>query len=378
VVPGISSALAAPAYAGIPVTHRGMAESVLIITASGRDGRQPDWKAATAADSIVVLMGRERLADVCNSLMQAGKPPDTPAATIRWGTRHDQQVVTGPLNRLPALVDEACLAPPVVTVVGPAAALASEIAWFDPGPLAGKRVVVTRARDQASELADRLAALGALVVEAPVIKTIVRDSDQSFLDATAGEWDWVMYTSASAVRAHFAALRRLERDTRSLASARIGAIGDATAAELSRHGLLADFIPTRATAEQLAAECPITPGDRVFYPASALSDDAFAAKLRERGASVEQVAAYDTITQPLDAQMLREVAEAHAITFTSASTARNLRAALPEGTTLDAVKLVSIGPRTSDAVREAFGRVDREASTPSLDALVEATREVLQ
>ncbi len=377
IVPGITSALAAPAYAGIPVTHRGMAESFLLITASGRDGREPDWNAAAAADSIAILMGRERLGTVCERIIDAGKPATTPAATIRWGTRPDQQVVTGTLETLPERVDAAGLTPPVVTIVGDVAALADEIAWFNPGPLAGKRVVVTRAREQASGLADRFAGLGAMVVEAPVIKAELRSRDPGLVQAAGKNWDWLMLTSASGVRAYFGALANAGLDARHLASTRIGAIGDATAQEVERFGIRPDFIPSKATAERLAAEAPLEPGATVLYPVSALADDAFANQLTERGARVTQIVAYDNRAQPLDGQRVRDVVDADAVTFTSASTARNLRNALPAEHDLAGVKLVSIGPRTSDAVHEAFGRVDREASTPSLDALVEATREVL-
>ena len=377
VVPGITSALAAPAYAGIPVTHRGMAESLLVITASGQGGRAPNWSAAAAADSIAVLMGRERLADVCRALIDAGKAADTPAATIRWGTRPDQQVVTGTLQTLPELVDRAQITPPVVTIVGKVAGLAEELAWFDPGPLGGKRIVVTRAREQASGLAEKLAALGAMVIEAPVIKAVLRSDDPRLVSAVREQWDWLMLTSASGVRAYFEALCNAGLDARHLAGTKIGAIGDATAAEVERYGIRPDFVPSKATAERLAAEAPIAEGARVLYPVSALADDAFARQLGDRGATVEQIAAYDNEAQPLDAQRVRDVAEADAVTFTSASTARNLRDALPAEERLEGVKLVSIGPRTSEAVREAFGRVDREAATPSLDALVEATREVL-
>lgn len=377
VIPGISSALAAPAYAGIPITHRGMAESFLLVTASGRDGREPNWTAAAAADSIAVLMGRERLSMVCERLIEAGKAPETPAATIRWGTRADQQVVTGTLATLAERVEAAGLTPPVVTVVGEVAGLANEIAWFEPGPLGGKRVVVTRAREQASELADRFRTLGAMVVEAPVIKATLRTDDPELVTAVQGRWDWLMVTSASGVRAYFGALENAGLDARQLAGVRVGAIGDATAAELRRFGIRADFVPSKATAERLAAEAPLEPGARVLYPVSALADDAFTNQLRARGAEVDAVVAYENAAQPLDGQQEREVVDADAVTFTSASTARNLRAALADGEDLANARLVSIGPRTSEAVRESFGRVDREAAIPSLDSLVEATLEVL-
>ncbi|MDZ7729622.1 MAG: uroporphyrinogen-III synthase [Dehalococcoidia bacterium] len=246
-----------------------------------------------------------------------------------------------------------------------------------PGPLAGRRVVVTRARDQASSLVERFTELGAMVVEAPVIRAELRSDDAALQDAIAQRYDWVMFTSASGVAAYFEALACAGTDARHLAGSKVGAIGDATADALRARSVMPDFVPSKATAERLAAEAPLEAGQTALFPASSLSDDRFAAEMRERGVNVTQVVAYDNHTETLDAQQVREVLDADAITFTSASTARNLREALPEGTGLEGAKLVSIGPKTSEAVTEAFGRVDREAATPSLDALVDATREVL-
>ena len=168
VVPGITSAIAAPAYAGIPVTHRGMASNVLVVTASdAADGGGTDWGFAARADTLLILMGAANLAVNMDELMAAGKPPETPAACVRWGTRADQQVVRGRVGDIATRAAAASLGSPIVTVVGPVAELADELSWFEPGPLAGRKIVVTRARTQASQLADMLRALGATVVEAP-------------------------------------------------------------------------------------------------------------------------------------------------------------------------------------------------------------------
>jgi len=378
IVPGISSALAAPAYAGIPVTHRAVAESFLVITAQAADGREPRWEVAAAADTIVVLMGREKLAQVCARLIEAGKPPDTPAASIRWGTRHDQQTIHGTLASLPQLADDARLESPIVTVVGQVAALASQLAWFDPGPLAGKSVVVTRARDQASGLAERLAALGAHVVEAPVIHTQPTLEGAALHQALLDRPDWILFASASGVRSVFAALQECGKDARALAGSRIAAIGEATRDTLSRWGLLPDFVPSRATAVALGSELPGEPGNSVLFLCSSLTDQTLASTLRERGMHVRQLVAYETSPQPLDEQTVREILDADAVTFTSGSTARNLRASLPSDCDLPRAALISMGEQTSAAVREAFGRVDREASEPTLDALAAATIEALR
>jgi uroporphyrinogen III methyltransferase/synthase len=265
----------------------------------------------------------------------------------------------------------------VVTVVGEVARLAGEIGWFEPGPLAGRRVVVTRARAQASDLATRLEALGAMVIEAPVIAAVPRRPNPQLSVALSSGAGWIVFTSANGVEAALGCLRDSGLDARALAGARIAAIGEATGRALAEGGLRADFAPTRATSACLAAELPDVQSRRVVVPVSALTDENMAAALEVRGARVEQIAAYDTVLEPLDDERRREVAEADAVTFTSASTARNLREALGGATLAANTRLVSIGPRTSEAVMAEFGRVDREAREPSLESLVESVVETL-
>lgn len=381
VIPGVTSAVAAPAYAGIPLTHRGVAGNFLVVTGNEAAGEAADnsidWTAASRADTLVILMGVGSLAAHMVRLATAGRAAETPVACIRWGTRPDQQVVVGTVATIAALAAEAGLRSPVVTVVGEAVRLGGDLAWYRPGALAGRRVVVTRARKQASALGARLEALGAYVVEAPAIEIVSRVSDANFQHTVSRQWDWMVFASANGVEAALDALWRLKRDSRWLTGTRVAAVGGATAEALVRRGLRPDFVPSKATAEALAAELPMVPGQRILHPASARSDGRLAATLRGRGATVEQVIAYENRTVPLDDERRREVAEADAITFTSASTARNLRAALGETAIPAAAKLVSIGPQTSVAVLEVFGRVDREAAQPDLDSLVDALTEVL-
>ena len=379
VVPGVTSAIAAPAYAGIPVTHRGLASSFMVVTGSepGDAASTVDWAAAAHADSLVILMGVATLAENMDRLIASGRSPDTPVACIRWGTRPDQQVVRSTVGGVAAAVREAGLASPFVTVVGDAVALADDLAWFAPGPLAGKRVVVTRARAQSSDLVAKLESLGAYVVEAPVIGIRPSSGELVMDERVTSRWDWIVFSSANGVTAFFDALASGGRDARSLATTRVAAVGAATADALRARGLIADFVPTRATSECLAAGIDRIAGARVLLPVSALTDGRMADALRRRGGLVEQVAVYENVLQPLDAERLREVAEADAVTFTSASTAKNLTGALGEVSLPAGAKLVSIGPQTSAAVRQVFGRVDCQAREPSLDALVEAVKEVL-
>lgn len=380
VVPGITSAIAAPAYAGIPVTHRGLASGFMVITGNepGEEATVvPDWEAAARADTLVILMGVATLEENMRKLAKAGKDPETPVACIRWGTRSDQEVLHGTIDDIAAKAKEAGLRSPVVTVVGGVAALRPDLEWFRPGPLGGKRVVVTRARAQASDLSARLEALGAHVVEAPVIAVKSRSNDREFQAAIAGEYDWLVVTSANGATAVFGALGAAGLDSRQLAGRRIAAVGEATAEALDEGGLRPDFVPSVATSEVLGIELPVTRGQRVLLAASALTDERLRKTLEGRGATVTQVAAYDNVIEPLDEERKREVAEADVITFTSASTARNLREAMGETEVPETAKLVSIGPQTSSAVREAFGRLDREAAKPGIDDLVEAVLEVL-
>ena len=379
IVPGISSALAAPAYAGIPVTHRGLASNFLVITGNdaGSGAAEVDWGAAARADTLVILMGVSSLAENAAGLLGVGKPADTPVACIRWGTRADQRVLRGTLSTIASLAAQAKLESPVVTVIGPVAALADELAWFEPGPLAGKRIVVTRARAQSSGLAARFEALGAYVTEAPVLRVQLLPGNITIDEGVSSRWDWIVFTSQNGVDAFFAALALGGRDTRALGNTLIAAVGEATAERLAARGVVPDFQPTRATSEALGEGLPRVSGARILLPVSNLADDRLAQALRKRSAHVEQVAAYATVCETLDEERCRQVLAADAITFTSASTARNLAEALGAVVLPEAVKLVSIGAQTSHAVRAAFGRVDAEAEEPGLDSLVQATQKVL-
>ena len=384
VIPGVTSAVAAPAYAGVPVTHRGMATNFAVVTGTeGGERREADWAALARMDTLVILMGGSKLGDIAERLMSHGLAPETPAAAISNGTLPAQRVVTGTLSTIADASRD--LPTPIITVVGRTASLAAKLGGSAQRPLSGRTVVVTRSRAQSSGLASRLAELGADVIEAPVIA--IRPHLENILadERVESRWDWVVFTSQNAVDVFFTALWQAGRDARSLGTTKLAAVGGSTSGALRARGLIADFVPSKATGERLAAELPRVSGARVYLPVSSLADSRLADGLRARGAHIERVDAYDTIPLPLGEEsiaggeaMAGRVAAADAITFTSSSTAAFLKKALGEMALSPTTRLLSIGPQTSAAVLDAFGRVDGQAAEPNLDSLVHAVLEALE
>jgi uroporphyrinogen III methyltransferase/synthase len=377
VVPGVTSAIGAFAYAGIPVTHRGLSGAFMVINARSLTDGVTSWRAAAEVDTLVLLMGAETLGQCAERLLAEGRAPDTPAASVQWGTRPDQRLATGTLAGIAERVADAGLTAPLVTVVGPVAGLAGELAWFDPGPLAGRRIAVTRSRAQASELVALLEAEGAFVTESPTIELVSRAGMPELCEAVAAPAEWWAFSSANGVHAAMDTLAATGLDARALAGRRLAAVGEATAAALAGYGLRPDFVPEQSWSSALA-DLPADPGETVTVFQSNLSPPDLCLALEARGLTVRAVTAYENRPVPLTDEQLESVREADAVTFTSSSTARNLRDALgPDAGRLTAA-LVSIGPSTSEAVRECFGRVDAEAASPGLDELVRAVIDVLE
>jgi uroporphyrinogen III methyltransferase/synthase len=374
VVPGITSAVAVPAYAGIPVTHRGLSTSFTVVTGHSRHApdRDTDWDAlARAGDTLVVLMGVAHKSELAARLMAAGLPRDTPVAAVRWGTRPAQQTVRTTLEGLSDVV----LEPPVTMVIGRVAAL--DLRWFENRPLLGRRVVVCRARGQASVLVDRLRRLGAEAVEVPTIEIDDPADGGAALDAAAASvraHDWVAFTSVNAVERLFARLR----DARSLADVRVAAVGPGTAHALAARGVVADVVPGRSLAEALveALGPPPHPGATVLLPQAAGARPTLADGLRAEGWTVQVVEAYRTKPATPPPDLLAAAAKADAIAFTSGSTVNNyLDAAGP-----DAVPptVVCIGPVTAAAARHRGIAVAAVADDHTLDGLVETLARVLR
>jgi uroporphyrinogen III methyltransferase/synthase len=366
VVPGVTSAIAAPAYAGIPVTHRGVSTHFTVVTGHEdptKDGSDVDWDAlARVGGTLVILMGAGRVAEIAKALIAGGRDPDAPVAAVRWGTRPEQRTVRATL----ATIAEAGVEAPSAIVVGEVAAL--DFGWFERAPLFGKTVVVTRAREQASELRNRLEAMGAAVVELPAI-TI---APVAFTLPDLTVYSWVVFTSVNGVEAFFdRGLHPQRKDARALAGVKIAAIGTGTSDALARRGMRADLVPARFVAEALIDEFPPGAG-RVLLARAEVARDVLPEGLAEKGYDVDVLAVYRTVMAAPDPAGLAQFrAGVDAITFTSSSTVTNfcdLAGPLPDPQPV----VVSIGPVTTATARSRGLRVDAEADPHTIEGLVTA------
>ena len=367
VIPGISSAIAVPAYAGIPVTHRGRSTSFTVVTGHSRHAvdSETNWEAlAEAGGTIVVLMGVAHRAEIARRLVSGGLDPSTPVAAVTWGTRPEQATLRVRLDEL----GTAPVEPPATIVVGAVAGL--DFSWYENRPLFGRRIVVTRARTQASELASGLETLGATVVEVPTIAFGPPSDDGAALDAAAGEigdYDWVAFTSANAVEA---TMKRL-RDARALAGVRVAAVGQATAGALRSNGIAADLVPSRHDAQALLEAWPAGTG-RVLFPRSETGREVLSDGLRAAGWTVDVVDAYRTYHPEPNRTDANPVATADAVCFSSSSTVSGFVASF--GISALPKVVVCIGPVTAQSARSAgidVTAVSRSASVASmLDTVV--------
>lgn len=373
VVPGISSAIAAPAYAGIPVTMRNLATSFTVVTGHGDPwaDTETDWGAvaglAVTGGTVVVLMGVATRGDIAARLIAGGLDPSTPVAAVRWGTRPEQQTVRTTLAGLGASE----IASPSVIVIGAVAGM--DLAWFEARPLFGRTVLVTRARTQSSGLVTKLHALGAATVELPTIEVADPEDGGVALARTAADvatYDWVAFTSVNAVERFLPLLA----DSRAFGAAKVAVVGPGTAEALSRWHVRADLQPERAIAEALVDAFPPGPG-RVLLPQAAGARPTLAAGLDAAGWHVEVVEAYRTVAAAPAPGMLARVAAADAVTFTSASTVTGLLAAA-DAASLPSV-VIAIGPVTAAAARAAGLVVTAEAEDHTVDGLVATLVQVL-
>lgn len=369
VVPGITSAIAAPAYAGIPVTHRGLSTHVTIVTGHedpAKGTTDTDWTAlARAGGTLVILMGAGRLEAIVDLLIEHGRSPDTPVAAVRWGTRAEQSTTRATLSTITALG----VASPSAIVVGAVAGL--DLAWFEARPLFGRTVVVTRAREQASSLRAQLEELGAEVIELPSIAIEALPLDRARLEGVT----WLVFTSANGVAGYFErALADHGLDARALGAVRVAAIGPGTAAALAERGITADLVPERFVAESLLeAFPPALVGDRVVLARAEQARDVLPEGLERLGYEVEVLPVYRTAVATPDPSDLERVraGKVDALTFTSSSTVANFMTLVgppPEPAPL----VVSIGPVTSATAREQGLAVDAEADPHTIAGLVTA------
>ena len=373
VVPGVTAGVAGPAYAGIPVTHRDAASAVAFVTGH-EDPDKPssalDWEAlARFPGTLVFYMGVRQLRSIAASLVACGRDAAEPAAVVERGTLPGQRVVAGSLG---TIADEAAaggVRAPAVVVVGEVVRLRERLDWFGVvRPLGGLTVAVTRARAQASALADRLRRLGAAVVEAPAIRIVPLDGPAMSISG----YDLICLTSPNGVRILFERLLAAGGDARVLAGARVAAIGPGTASALRSHGVVADVVPPeRFVAEGMVEALAGVPVSRALVARAAEARDVLVEALRARGAAVDVVALYETVAEPLSEAQVAAVCSSDYVTFTSSSTVRFLLESLGDRGR-PAGRLVSIGPVTSGALREHGFEPDVEAARHDIDGLVEA------
>ena len=392
VVPGVTSGIAAPAYAGIPVTHRGLSTSVAFVTGHEDPTKgvsDVDWeKLANGAETLVLYMGVGRLTEISSELISAGRDPETPVACIRWGTRPEQSTVTGTLKNIAEKVAEAKLKPPAITVVGDVVALRGEgLDWYERRPLFGRRVVVTRARAQAGELSHELEALGAEVFEFPTIE-IQPPGDFGPLDGAIREldsFDWIVFTSVNGVEAFVERLGHHGLDLRAVPRrVKVAAIGPATTHRAEEAGLRVDVTPEEYRAEALIAALrgDSFEGKRVVIPRAKVAREILPEKLREAGAEVVVPPAYESVPSSEGKQRLEELlekGEIDCVTFTASSTVQNFVRAFggeEAARLLSGTRVACIGPITAETARKYGLRVEAEAGEYTIPGLVDAVVEL--
>jgi len=385
VVPGVSSFSAAAAAAGIPLTHRKYASSFTVLTGH-EDPTRPeaaiDWRqVARAHGTKVVLMGLGQIDEISRELVAGGMPVATPVALVRWGTTPAQQTIAGTLETIGTLARQAELTPPVLAVIGDVVQLRPHLNWFERRPLFGKRVVVTRSRDQAPEFALRLRELGADVLEIPTIRIAPPTDRQSMVECLAGlgEYDWIVFTSANGVTAFFEALHAAFEDIRAIGNVRLAAIGPATAARLRELHLRVDATPEqylgRAIVKAIQSQESIE-NLRILLARAQTANPELCRELEDQGAIVDDVAFYQTVAETADPdgvaeRLIREGADW--ITFTSGSTVEHFHERFDLPRLLDKhpkLRLASIGPETSKAIRHFKLEPSIEASPHTIDGLL--------
>jgi uroporphyrinogen III methyltransferase / synthase len=376
VVPGVTSPLGIAAYSGIPLTHRDHTKVVTFVT--GHDVHGIDWSKIGQSETLVIFMGIFAIREIAAEIQRHGRSGDTPAAAIRWATRPDQRTVSGTLATIADHIEAAHMKPPATVIIGEVVALRGKLDWFEKLPLFGRKIVVTRAAEQAAELSDRLRALGADPIELPVI-SLAPAADPGPLDRAIEQlasYDWLIFTSVNGVRFFLQRLDKSPHDLRSL-KARICAIGPATRKAIDDLHLKVDLMPEEYVAESLvkAFANETLAGKKVLLPRAAVARDVIPEELAKLGAHVDVVEAYRNVVPPKASIRTSEIFSAEKkpdwITFTSSSTVKNLLA-LAGREALEGIRIASIGPVTSATLRAHGLEVDAEGKQFTIDGLVEA------
>ena len=387
VVPGISSIVAGPNYAGIPLTHREHNAMVTVFTGH-EDPTKPEStldyrRIADLPGTKVIVMGTERIKHIADSLISHGMSRETPVGMIRWGTTGRQQSVQGTLSTIAAVAEEAKLSAPTITVIGDVVKLREKLNWFEHRPLFGQRVVVTRTREQASQLSRQLLELGAEVLEIPTIKIVPPDNKQDLMDALLGlgEYDWIIFTSPNGVDAFFSYFFKAFEDLRDIGGVRIAAVGSVTAAKLRELHLKVDLMPDEYVTRKIISafrEYESIENLRMLLVRAQVANPELPKALEQAGAIVDDIAIYKTVPETEDRNgAAARFAEAGAdwITFTSSSTVQNFHARFNLPDVLKRypkTRLASIGPETSKALMELGVKPTVQAKEHTIDGLVKA------
>ena len=384
VVPGITSAIAAPAYAGIPLTHRSYSSSVAFVTghsAALKADSGIHWEQlATGVDTLVILMGVGHLREIAARLIQHGRSPDTPISLVHWGTTPQQKTVAGTLADIAQKAEAVNFRNPAAIVVGDVNILREQLRWFDQKPLFGRRIIVTRARAQASGFAECLESYGAEVIQFPTIET-QPIPDNAALDRATAElstYNWIIFTSVNAVEYFYRHVRTNGKDTRSLGNARICAVGQKTVSALDQIGIRADYVPSQYRGAVLAVELEDVDGQKILLPRASIAVDDLPNGLRDRGAIVDAIPIYETIKAGAEG---REAVEAdlhngriNMVTFTSSSTVTNfleMFGSPPSTALFNRVHIAVIGPSTEATAKANGLTVDIVAKQASVESLAE-------
>ncbi len=385
IVPGVTSGIGAPAYAGIPLTHRDVTTSVAFVTGHEHPGKEVseiDWeRLSLGSGTVVFYMGMKNLPQITDNLMAHGRSPATPVALIRWGTRPEQEILVGTLSDIAEKAGKVGFKAPAITVVGEVVNLREKLRWFDNRSLSGRVILVTRAAAQAGEFSGMLAELGARVIECPTIR-LVPPEDYTELDrsiASLADYDWLIFTSANAVKFFFARLAELGKDARAMGPCRVCAVGPKTAAALLPLGVRADLVPEDYKAEGVIAafRAMDVKGKRFLFPRGDKARDVIPAGLADLGGEVVSPVTYCNVTPEYPPDLVMQALEGKKIdcaTFTSSSTVENLAAMLGENNLLhllEGVAVAAIGPITARTCRELGLDVVIEPKEYTLAALTE-------
>jgi uroporphyrinogen III methyltransferase/synthase len=389
VVPGVTAATSVPTYAGIPLTHREHTASVAFVTGH-EDPTKPEskvhWdKIATGIGTLVFFMGMKNLQNIVDRLVSNGRNPATPVALIQWGTRTDQRVVTGTLNNIVSRVKEAKLGPPAIIVVGEVVRLREKLNWYESKPFFGKRIVVTRSRNQASIFSEMLIDRGATTIELPTIDVVPPASWEEVDRAVQviESYDWLIFTSANAVKYFMGRLRTLGKDLRILKGVSICTVGPKTAEALEGHGLRADLVPEDFKAEGVlvALGGVQVKGRKFLIPRAKIAREIIPDRLRELGAEVTVATAYENVKPAADVERTKKLFQEKkisAVTFTSSSTVHNFVEMLGQKeykSLLDGVAVACIGPVTAKTAEEYGMKIDIMPKEYTIPALVESMTE---